>query len=127
MIRRVRRAEGQAATELALVVPFFVLLLLLVVQIGLVVRDQVMVVHAAREGARAAAVADAQRIERARVSALAAAGLDRERLDVAVEVGGGRVSVTVTYRSPTDVPVVGRLVGEVSVKATATMALESAT
>lgn len=126
MTRRVRHS-GQAATELALVVPFFVLLLLLVVQIGLVVRDQVMVVHAAREGARAAAVADTQRIERARVSALAAAGLDRERLDVVVEVGGGRVSVTVTYRSPTDVPVVGRLVGEVSVKATATMALESAT
>lgn len=126
MIRRAHHS-GQAATELALVVPFFVLLLLLVVQIGLVVRDQVMVVHAAREGARAAAVADAQRIERARVSALAAAGLDRERLDVDVDVGGGRVSVTVTYRSPTDVPVVGRLVGEVSVKATATMALESAT
>ena len=123
MIRR--NDSGQAATELALVVPFFVLLLLLVVQIGLVVRDQVMVVHAAREGARAAAVADRQRAERARLAATAASGLDRTRLDVDVDSGGGRVNVTVTYRCPTDVPLVGRLIGEITVKATATMALEA--
>ena len=45
---------GQAAVEVALVLPFLALVLLLVVQTALVVRDQVLVVHAAREAARAA-------------------------------------------------------------------------
>ena len=42
--------------ELALVLPLVVALLLAVVQVGLIVRDQVLVVHAAREAAREAAV-----------------------------------------------------------------------
>jgi Flp pilus assembly protein TadG len=42
--------------ELALVLPLVLLLLLGVVQVGLVVRDQILVVHAAREAAREAAV-----------------------------------------------------------------------
>ena len=48
--------RGQAALEFALCLPILALLLLALVQVGLVVCDQVAVVHAAREGARAAAV-----------------------------------------------------------------------
>ena len=48
--------EGQAAVELALVLPLVALLLLALVQVGLVVRDQILVIHAAREAAREAAV-----------------------------------------------------------------------
>ena len=50
--------RGQSTVEFALVLPLVVMVLLLVVQVGLVVRDQVLVVHAAREAARAAAVGD---------------------------------------------------------------------
>ena len=56
MTRWRRGDEGQAAVELALVLPLVVALLLAVVQVGLIVRDQVLVVHAAREAAREAAV-----------------------------------------------------------------------
>ena len=45
----------QATVELALVLPVVATLLLAVVQVGLVVRDQIRVTHAAREAARAAA------------------------------------------------------------------------
>ena len=42
--------RGQAVVELALALPLLVLFLLTVVQLTVVVRDQLAVVHAAREG-----------------------------------------------------------------------------
>ena len=42
------RDRGQSTVEVALLLPFVALLLLAVVQVGLVARDQVLVVHAAR-------------------------------------------------------------------------------
>src|SRR5687767_8032990 len=48
-----RASRGQATVELAVSLPFVVAALLLVLQVGLVVRAQVLVVHAAREAARA--------------------------------------------------------------------------
>ena len=51
-----RREGGQATVEVALLLPLLATMLLAVVQVGLVVRDQVLVTHAAREAARAAAV-----------------------------------------------------------------------
>ena len=56
MTHRPRGDRGQAMVETALVLPLVVLFLLAVVQVGLVVRAQVLVTHAAREAARAAAV-----------------------------------------------------------------------
>lgn len=118
--------RGQSSVEVALLLPFVAVLLLGVVQVGLVVRDQVLVVHAAREAARAAAVdpADGAALD----AAEAATALAPSRLDVAVDgrgEAGSRVSVTVTYASPTVVPVVGRLLGDVTLTAHATMRVES--
>ena len=48
--------RGQATVEFALLLPVLVLALLAVLQVAFVVRDQVAVVHAAREAARAASV-----------------------------------------------------------------------
>lgn len=122
---RSRPDEGQAAVELALVLPLLTMLLLALVQCGLVIRDQVLVVHAAREAAREAAVDDDP--EAPRRAALAGSSLDPDRLSV--EVGprgaaGSRVRVEVTYRSPSSAPIVGRLVGDVRLSATTTMRVE---
>ncbi len=117
---------GQATVELALALPVVVLVLLLVLQVGLVVRDQVLVVHAAREAARAVAV-DA-RPGAASGAAATAGPLDPARLSVSVQGRdglGSRVHVTVTYRAPTDVPLVGPLVGDVDLHADVTMRVES--
>lgn len=121
-----RDERGQAAVELALCLPLLAGLALLLVQVGLLVRDQVVVVHAAREAAREVAVSPGT--EQARLAALRSTRLSAERLDV--DVGrrgrpGSRVRVVVRYRSPTDVPLVGALLGDVVVGATAAMRVES--
>src|SRR5438105_12009008 len=51
-----RSAAGQSTVEFAFLLPLIALAALSVVQIGLVVRDQLGVVHAAREAVRAASV-----------------------------------------------------------------------
>jgi hypothetical protein len=124
--RRGRGDGGQAAVELALVLPLVALLALLLLQVGLVVRDQVLVVHAAREAAREAAVDDDLGVVKQVVEDTS--GLDGERLDVEVagrSGPGSRVRATVRYTSRTDVPLVGRLVGDVHLSGTAAMRVET--
>lgn len=118
-----RSDRGQATVELALALPLVFIVLLGVVQVLIVGRDQIAVVHAAREGARAAAVAADPGGEGAR-AATAAAGLDPARLAVSVAGGADRVTVTVRYDVPTDVPLIGALLSDVTVTGTATMRTE---
>ena len=122
--RRGRGEGGQAAVEVALVLPVVALLLLVVVQAALVVRDQVLVVHAAREAARAAAVAPGSGPPRR--AALASAPLGARRLDVQVRPAryGGLVTVTVSYRSSTFAPMIGPLLPDIVVKGRASMRRE---
>ena len=120
------RDEGQSSVELALVLPLLVVLLLAVVQVALVARDEVLVVHAARAGARAAAADDSPAA--AGHAARSAAALDSGRLSTRTSYQGGRsgtVTVVVRYRAPTDVPVVGRLLPDVNLEANAAMRVES--
>lgn len=116
---------GQATVEAALVLPLVTLLLLTVVQLGLVVRAQVLVTHAAREAARAAAVdADPGAAVEAAESA---STLDRTRMHVEAEGREGRgshVTVRVTYDAPTDVPLIGALLGNIQLEGEATMRVE---
>jgi len=121
--RHRRHDGGQAAVELALALPLVFVVLLGVVQVLLVGRDQIAVVHAAREGARAAAVA-ADPVGEGTAAATAATGLPADRLSVAVADGGDRVTVVVRFVAPTDVPLVGALVGDVTVTGSATMRTE---
>lgn len=102
--------------------PFFALMLLAVVQVGLLVRARVLVTHAAREAVRSAAVGVSDRGVRS--AAVAAADLDPRRLAVAVQRVDGKATVQLLYTEPTDVPLVGPLVGDVVFEARATMRLE---
>ena len=106
-----RREQGQATVELALLLPLLALVTLAVVQVGLVARDQVALTHVAREAARAAVVDPSSASVRA--AAERASSLEPGRLRVVVR-GDVDVTVVVTYRSPTEVPLVGRLVGDVT-------------
>jgi Flp pilus assembly protein TadG len=123
-----RTDEGQAATELALVLPVLVLLLLAVVQVTLVARDQVLVVHAAREAAREAAVDPRPAAVRA-AARRAAPGLKPGRMGTDTGQTGGvpvTVIVRVVYRVPTDVALIGPLLPDVEVRAKAAMRREAA-
>ncbi len=115
------RDTGQAAVELALALPFVCTVLLGVVQVAVVVRDQLVVQAAAREGARAAAVA-ADPVAAARAAVTERGGL--EPLEVSTAVEGGRVRVTVRYTDPTDVPLIGALLADATVAADVAMVVE---
>jgi Flp pilus assembly protein TadG len=120
-------SEGSAAVELALVLPLALLLALALVQVGLLGKDSLVVVQAAREGAREATVtSDEQRVRQA---ALRGGGLAEERTAVEIRRAGGvggPVTVSVSYRAPMVVPFVQWLFPEeVIVRASATMRQET--
>jgi Flp pilus assembly protein TadG len=101
-----------------LALPLLTLLLLTVVQLTVVVRDQLAIVHAAREGARAAAVSGAPDGDGA---AAARQATSLAPLDVSVAHNDGSARVTVRYRSPTDVPLIGAVLPDFDIQSTATM------
>ena len=103
-------------------IPLLVLMLLALVQVGLLVRTRVLVTHAAREGAREAAVGGSD--DEIRAAAAGAGSLDPDRMTVAVDRVGGRAEVTITYTAATDVHLVGALLGDVGFRGSATMRVE---
>lgn len=113
--------RGQAAVELALVMPLVVVFVLGVLQVALVARDQLAIELAAREAARAAAVsadpATSANLAANRVTSLGP-------LDVSVNVSGEVVRVRVSYVNHTDVAIVGTALPSVNLEATAAMAWE---
>jgi hypothetical protein len=114
-------AAGQSTVEFALVLPLFFALVVLVFQVAVVGRDEILVVHAARAAAREASVSPST----ARVRDAATRTLPGAQVRV---VGRGRVGepveVEVTYRSVTDLPVVGRLLPDLTLRARAVMRVE---
>ena len=108
-----------------MILPLIVVVLLAVVQVGLVVRDQIGVIHAAREAARTASLSEGEAA--VRQAAAGATSLAAGRMDVELSgrvVPGEFVTVRVEYRSPTDVPLVGVLVGDPVLSAETTMRVE---
>lgn len=125
MTARARKDEGQVVVELALALPLVALLALLLLQVALIVRDQVLVTSAAREGARQMAVSPEE--GEARAAVLDGTALDDDRLTVTVGprgAAGSRVRVEIRYRSPTEIPLVGAMMGDVDLTAAATMRVE---
>lgn len=120
------RDKGQSSAELAVLLPVIMFLILAVIQIGLVARDYVVIHHAANEAARRSALDPTATVARS-----AAVGsspvLQRDRLEVGLGGDahqGGLLTVRVRYRSATAVPVVGALIGDVSMSAEAVVRVE---
>jgi Flp pilus assembly protein TadG len=115
--------RGQATVELALCLPLLFIFLLGMVQLVVIVRDQLAVQLAAREAARAAAVAATSP---AAAQAAAAQAITLRPLTVATRSSASAVTVTVTvsHVTPTDVPLIGAFLPDITVTAIATMALE---
>jgi Flp pilus assembly protein TadG len=118
---RDRSERGQATVEFALVLPVLVLLLMLVFQVALVARDQVLTVQAARAAAREAAVG----ADTARVNGAARATLRGAEVSVTSRGAIGEpVVVQVRYRSHTDLPLIGPLVPDPQLTVRAVMRRE---
>src|SRR5438067_12049173 len=106
---RLRNARGSVSVEFAAVLPLVAVSLLLVAQIGLLVSEQLAVQHAAREGARAAAVWNDD--ARARSAALDAGNLDPARTTIAISPSQRDVCTPVRAEvryPPVELPLVGR-------------------
>ncbi len=119
MKRRRTGCGGQATVEFALLLPVAVVALLLIAQIGLVVRTRVMLTHAAREGVRVAAVGGSDAEVTAAV--IDAGSLDPTRLTVGVARDASVVRVLLVYVMPTDVSVVGALLNDPEMSSVAAM------
>lgn len=105
--------------------PLIMVVILVLVQVGLLVRDHVLVVHATREAARAAAVDPTSEV--ASAAAAAATGLDPKRMHVDTagnRTTGGLLQVTVRYRPELAVPIVDRLFPAVTIQETLTVRVE---
>lgn len=122
---RIRGERGQATVEFALCLPVILAVLLGLVQAGVVARDQVRLTHAAREAVREAAVDDRRDVPRR--AALARSGLDEDRLTVEVEgqrKGSRKVRAALRYEVPTEVPLVGLLIPDLTLRASSAMRRE---
>ena len=108
-----RDQVGSAVVEFALVLPLVLVVALSLVQVGLLVRDRLLIEAAARAGARAAAVE--VDIGAVRAAAFAAAPtLDPALTGVQVArqgTQGDPVTVSVSYDEVVHVPVIGWLFG----------------
>ncbi len=107
--------SGQATLEAALTLPVVLIALLLIVQVGVVVRDALALAQAAREGARAVAVT--ARDDDASAAVAGSAGpLDAARIeiDVSPDEGsrglGDAVTVELAYLERLSIPIVSRMV-----------------
>ena len=119
--------RGQSTVEFALILPLVALVVLCIVQAGLVVRDQLLVSHAAREAARAASVSEDDRTGAALRAARQAGSLQSDRLSgtVAVTDSGGSVRVVITYKSATRLALIGALVPDINLESSVVMRVES--
>tara|TARA_B110000438_G_scaffold97351_2_gene96425 strand:- start:17 stop:430 length:414 start_codon:yes stop_codon:yes gene_type:complete len=102
--------------------PVLVILAMALVQVGLVARTTVLVHHAAREGARDAAVGGSMReVEDA---VIGSSGLLLPDTEVERVVAGDRVTVTVRHLARTDTPLIGPILPDVVLSATVSMRRE---
>ena len=113
--------RGQAVVELALALPVICVFALFIAQIGLVVRDQVTVIHATGSAARAASIsADPVRTAEDAIHSI------RYLKDakVNVEVRDGYVTVTISRLSRTDLPLIGLLTPDIGIGASASYRMQ---
>ena len=105
------REQGSATVEFVLVLPLVLTVAVALLQLGLLVKDQLVVQESARAGARQASVStdDTTVIQAADD---AAPSLDETKLDVAIERdpgAGAPVSVSVTYHAEVTLPIISWL------------------
>ncbi|MHB0977403.1 MAG: TadE/TadG family type IV pilus assembly protein [Candidatus Aquicultorales bacterium] len=122
--RRLHDAKGASSVEFAILMPVLILILFGIVEFGLAYRDYLSITHAAREGARLAAVGDFSETEiakRAYPVSPSSISLAYRSPDGAPR-HGYPVEVTVRYDRPLNIPMFGKTT--VRMSSTAEMRVE---
>lgn len=129
-----RRQDGFAAVELAILAPFLIVMLLLIVGFGRVSHGRQLVDQAGSAAARAAALTNApgpasDQAQLAAADTLAQAGVTCRELQVSVSTGafypGGYVDVDVTCRSDLSGLALAGLPGSVTLASSSRSPLET--
>lgn len=115
-----RDQGGQATVEFALVIPLIAMMLLLIVQAAVVVREQVMLINGVREAARAAAVDPS-----ADVTGLTRSASGIGSVSVSTSNDGTSLTVTGTAEVPIVVPFLKSIRSSIGIDARATFRSES--
>jgi Flp pilus assembly protein TadG len=120
-----RNESGQAVAEFAAAIPIVMFFMVLLIELGLVMVDQLALERVAREAARVAAVSDSG--DEVRKAAEAATDLPRDRLQVRIgqrPAADGLVQVEVTYESRVVAPFTGTVLFRPQLHASASMRVE---
>lgn len=120
--------EGQALVEFALIVPLLILLLFGIVDFGRIFHAYLTIDHAGREAARAASIGkDDTQVTSTAVSDAVGIGLTADRVVVSptgTRVSGNDVSIKITYPITFLTPVIGTIVGPITLEDTTVMRVE---
>ncbi len=129
ILTSLKKEEGQSATEFALVLPLILMVILVIIQMGIVVNAQLIITHAAREGARDGSVTNSNM--KIRESVINAAGtLDKNSMNISIQPSSGRkigdyITVTVKYNPPIIFPGIELVFpNSISLRSSATMRIE---
>jgi len=117
---------GQATVEFALVLPFLFLFSLSVVQVGSIANDQLALGHAARSAARAISLGD---VTDQSANQIATNAVDNtitlNNVRINIELSDKFAQVALSYTRKINIPIIGRLINEVTLHSSATMPRES--
>ncbi|MBJ7398470.1 MAG: hypothetical protein JHD29_06920 [Ilumatobacteraceae bacterium] len=106
--------------------PFLFLFSLSVVQVGSIANDQLALGHAARSAARAISLGDVTDQSANQIATNAVNNtitLNNVRIDI--ELGDKFAQVALSYTRKINIPIIGRLINEVTLHSSATMPRES--
>jgi len=101
--------------------PVVVIFMLLILQVGLVVREQIALIHACGSAARAASIAESPSDEARSVLSASSFG---DTAEITVTTNDGMVRVDVVFDHPTDLAIVGFFLPDIKLRATATYQLQ---
>lgn len=120
--------SGQSLVEFALIVPLLILLLFGIIDFGRIFHAYLTIDHAGRESARAASIGkDDTQVTNTAVTDAVGIGLTADRVVVSptgTRVSGNDVSITITYPITFLTPVIGSIVGPITLEDTTVMRVE---
>lgn len=111
------KERGQATVEFVLIIPAVALVVLLVVQVAVVMRESILLAHTTREIVRVASLSPQPDVAVNR----SLADYPLKNLDVKVRHDEQNVYVDVNYTSHTTLPFIGELVPDIRLSQQSTM------
>jgi Flp pilus assembly protein TadG len=120
--------KGQSLVEFALVLPLLVLLLFGIIDFARIFHVYLTMDHAGREAARAASIGnDDTTVRNTAVSDASSIGLTADKVGVTptgTRTTGTNVSITINYPITFLTPVIGNIIGPLTLKDTTVMRVE---